>query len=106
APRRAALRQARPGSRQQSRNLTRTAGLWPACRRDAGAPELIRSERRLLLGDQALDHAAHMHAVGVRGDIDKAPLAEFIEPPLLRFDHVLILDKGRRDLAIELLGRL
>ena len=47
-----------------------------------------------------------MHAVGVGRDIDKAPLAEFVEPPLLRFDHVLILDKGRRDLAIELFGRL
>jgi hypothetical protein len=47
-----------------------------------------------------------MHSVGVGGDVDEAPFAELVEPPLLRFNHLLILKKCRCDLAIELLRRL
>src|SRR6516164_4787008 len=61
---------------------------------------------RLLTDDQPLDHAPHVHSVGVGGDVDEALFAELVEAPLLRFDHFLILEKRRRDLAIELLRRL
>jgi hypothetical protein len=47
-----------------------------------------------------------VHSVGVRGDVDEPPIAELVEALLLRFDHFLILKKSRRNLAIELLGRL
>src|SRR5260370_7628830 len=47
-----------------------------------------------------------MHPVGVGGDIDQPHLTELVEPGLLRLDHGLVLEKGRGDLAIELLGRL
>src|SRR5437764_1292959 len=97
----ARVRERRPG--RQTRTLG-TAGLWPAAR-DAGAPGLLRREGRLLFSDQALDHAAHVHAVGVRRDIDEPVLAELTEPRLLRLDHLAVLDKGRRDLPVELLGR-
>jgi hypothetical protein len=60
----------------------------------------------LLTDDQLLDHASHVHSVGVGGDVHEAPFAELVEAPLLCFDHLLILEKGRCDLAIELLGRL
>src|SRR5207244_9000008 len=68
--------------------------------------KLLRRERRLFFGEQALDGAAHMHTVGVGGDIDQLRLTELVEPGLLRLDHGLVLEKGRGDLAIELLSRL
>jgi hypothetical protein len=43
--------------------------------------------------------------IGVGGDVDEALFTEFVEQPLLRLDHFLVLEKGRRDLAVELLGR-
>ena len=60
----------------------------------------------MFLGDQPLDGAPHVHPVGVGGDIDQPALTELVEPRLLRLDHRLVLEKGRGDLAIELLGRL
>ena len=45
------------------------------------------------------------HAGSIRDDIDQA-CRQLVEPRLLGLDHVLVLDKGRRDLAIELVGRL
>src|SRR5690349_24233605 len=66
---------------------------------------LLRCQRALLRRDKPLDKAAHVHAVGIGGDIDETRLAELGEPGLLRLDHLLVLDKGRRDLAIKLLGR-
>src|SRR6516164_4313075 len=61
---------------------------------------------RLLTGDQPLDDAPHVHSAGVGGDVDETLFAELVKAVLLRFDHRLILEKSRRDLAIELLGRL
>src|SRR5882762_1803243 len=78
-------------------------------RHAGGTPALLklfRREGRLLLGEQPFDHAAHVHPVGVGGDVDEAAFAELAEPGLLRLDHRLVLEKGRGDLAIELLGRL
>ena len=38
--------------------------------------------------------------VGVGHDIDQALLAELVEPRLLSLDLFLVLDEGRRNLAI------
>src|SRR5690242_210921 len=69
------------------------------------APLLLRRQRAVALR-HPLEEAAHDHAVGVRHDVDQALLTELGEPRLLGLHHVLVLDEGRRDLAIELLGRL
>src|ERR1700716_589861 len=73
---------------------------------EASGLRSFRRERGLFFGDQPLDHAAHVHAVGVGSDVDESGFAEFVQPRLLRLDHRLVLDKGRRDLAVELFGRL
>ena len=83
-----------------------TAPRRPIRRANRRYSPLFRCDPSLLLGDQALDHAPHMHPVGVGGDVDEPLLAEFVEPRLLRLDHGFVLEKRRRDLAVELLGRL
>src|SRR5262249_37731766 len=69
-------------------------------------PALLCRDGGLLTGDQPLDSAPHVHPVGVGGDVDEALFAVLVEAPLLRFDHLLVLKKGRSDLAIKLLRRL
>jgi len=44
---------------------------------------LFCSDCGLLTGDQPLDHAPHMHSVGIGGDVDEALFPEFVEAPLL-----------------------
>ena len=68
--------------------------------------DLLCCNRGLLGDNQPLDNPSHVHSVGVRGDVDKALFTEFVEPPLLRLDDFLVLEKGWSDFAVELLGRL
>ena len=51
-------------------------------------------------GDQPLDHPAHLHAGGIRGDVDQTLCAKLAEASLLCLDHDPVLDKGRGDLLV------
>ena len=68
--------------------------------------DLLGRKRGSFPGDQTLDHPAHLHTGGVRGDVDQPLFAELAEASLLRLDHDPILDKSRGDLLVESPRRL